>query len=39
MEQVLFPPVEDSSIATLQFLEKMGMKNTINQYEMLLELA
>lgn len=30
--------VEDSSFATLQFLEKVGMKNTINQYEMLLEL-
>ena len=31
--------VDDTATATLQLLEKMGMKNTINQYEMLLELA
>lgn len=29
--------VDDRATATLQFLEKMGMKNSINQYEMLME--
>lgn len=28
--------VEDTAVATLQFLEKMGMQNSINQYEMLM---
>ena len=31
--------VDDRSDATLQFLTKMGMENSINQYEMLMDLA
>ena len=31
--------VEDTAIATLQFLEKMGMQNSINQYEMLMGIS
>ena len=31
--------VDDSATATLQFLEKMGMQNSINQYEMLFNLT
>lgn len=31
--------VADSALPTLQFLEKMGMQNSINQYEMLLQLT
>ena len=31
--------VDDSATTTLQFLEKMGMQNSINQYEMLFPLT
>jgi len=30
--------VDDRAIPTLQFLEKMGMQNSINQYEMLMDI-